>query len=130
MKCPKCGGKMRVLDLVHTDNNETYRRKRCQACEHEIHTVEFEVEVDEKFSMEWGRCRRGEYLRKRDGGAYQPKNYVPGTTRKYDRYTEEDRQYMRDHCYELPEVVAAHLGKNVKTVSVHMYKYRKELRNA
>lgn len=129
MKCSKCGGKIGVIDLVHTDNNETYRRKMCQVCKHEFYTIEFEVECDEKFSTEWGEFYRSGYARKRDAKQYEPRNCMPGTTRKYERYTEADREYMMEHCYETPEAVAKHLGKNVKTVSVHMYKYRKELRN-
>lgn len=128
MNCIKCGGKIRVVDLVHTNDNETYRRKRCKTCGNEFFTIEFEAEADEKFIMEWGVCHRNEYMKKRDASEYKPKNFIPGTIRKYERYTEDDRQYMMDHCYETPEVVAKHLGKNVKTVSVHMYKYRKERR--
>lgn len=46
MTCPVCKGKIRVTDVTHTSDNETYRQKRCVKCGHTFYTVEFEVEDD------------------------------------------------------------------------------------
>ena len=128
MKCLKCGGKTGVADLVHTENNETYRRKECRVCKHEFYTIEFEIECDEKLSTEWGKFYRNGYVQKRNANQYKPRNYINGTTRKYERLTESDREYMMEHCYENPEIVAKHLDKKITTVRANMYKYRKERR--
>ena len=43
--CPKCGDKTIVIKDTHIPEfNETYRKRRCQACKHSFYTVEFEVE--------------------------------------------------------------------------------------
>lgn len=55
MQCPKCtlDGLVKVVKTVNVPGNEVYRRKRCEACGHTFHTVEFEVEVDKRFKREW-----------------------------------------------------------------------------
>lgn len=50
MTCPKCAGKLLVVDTVQNkDDNETYRRKVCSSCGEVIFTMEFAVERDEQF---------------------------------------------------------------------------------
>lgn len=44
MTCPKCGGKLLVVDTRHdTKENETYRQKECASCHTYIYSVEYEV---------------------------------------------------------------------------------------
>ena len=41
MICPKCGGKIKVLDVRHnTRTNEDYRKRRCTECGYTFFTVE------------------------------------------------------------------------------------------
>ena len=60
MKCPECKGKLKVLDIVHDEENlETYRLKKCKECGHSLYTIEMEVLcVDEKFKRTWKRNHR------------------------------------------------------------------------
>lgn len=58
MTCPECGGKTRVVDLVKTPDNEVYRRNKCTNCEHEIFSVEFEIEDDKTLRDIWNRYHR------------------------------------------------------------------------
>lgn len=48
MLCPKCGSKTRVIDNSKAPT-ETYRHRRCNVCEHEFFTIEYEVECTGKF---------------------------------------------------------------------------------
>lgn len=59
MYCPKCGGKLRVLDNVkNPDENEIYRKKSCAECEHTFFTVEYEVVENQKFKDYWNKYYR------------------------------------------------------------------------
>lgn len=44
-------------------------------------------------------------------------------------YSDEERQYIRDHCFDYYKDVASHLGRNPETVRKYMAKYRKEFNN-
>ena len=67
MHCPKCGGKIRVRDVVHNNsNNETYRLKRCDVCENEFYTVEFELVQQNGFENIWRRNYRSYQKEKKD----------------------------------------------------------------
>lgn len=44
-------------------------------------------------------------------------------------YSEEERQYIRDHCFDNFEDVAAYIGRNSETVRKYMARYRKEFGN-
>lgn len=62
MNCPKCGGKLMVLDNVkNVDDNEIYRRKVCNSCGSVIFTVEYEVESTESFKKTWNKYSRYAY---------------------------------------------------------------------
>ena len=52
MVCSKCNGKVRVADTFQTNNNETYRRKKCEDCSYNFYTIEFEVEYSEELEKE------------------------------------------------------------------------------
>ena len=43
MKCPKCGGKTKVIDNSRI-NGDLYRRRRCTVCDHDFYTAETVVE--------------------------------------------------------------------------------------
>lgn len=60
MKCPKCGGKATVKNTLHTDDNETYRKIKCQdiECGNIFYTIEYEVEYDERLKKELAKCER------------------------------------------------------------------------
>lgn len=44
---------MKVKDVVHTLDNETYRKRKCSKCGYVLYTVEFEVECDENVTKIW-----------------------------------------------------------------------------
>lgn len=58
MTCPDCGGKTRTVDTAQTQNNETYRRKKCLECGRLIFTIEYEVEPDEQYRKDWNMNRK------------------------------------------------------------------------
>lgn len=58
MKCTKCGGELRVVDSVHTLENEIYRRRKCLKCEHIMYTCEFMVYPNREFMDEWHAAHR------------------------------------------------------------------------
>jgi len=82
MTCPKCNGKLKVVDSVYIpDSNEYRRNKVCTKCGHEIYTIEFEVEVNERFKDEWYEYHRDRLRCKTHRGRYkkssiEEKNYV------------------------------------------------------
>lgn len=58
MKCPKCGGDVRVADTVCTDENEILRMRVCKKCKWPIFTMEFECEYDRSYKELWNRNHR------------------------------------------------------------------------
>ena len=59
MKCPKCGGKVRVVDNVQNSiDNETYRRRICESCNYNFYTSEMEIEPTERFFEDWSKNYR------------------------------------------------------------------------
>lgn len=58
MTCPVCGGKTRVADIVHTPENEVYRRVECRDCGHSFYTVEYEIENDKTLRDIWRKNHR------------------------------------------------------------------------
>ena len=61
MVCPKCGGKIHVVDNVNTNENETYRQKECRKCGYIFYTVEFEVDNDKSLKYIWKNNHRRNY---------------------------------------------------------------------
>lgn len=54
MKCPKCNSDdNKVVDVVHTKENEIYRKRKCAGCGKPFFTVEFDIEVTPSFKSEW-----------------------------------------------------------------------------
>lgn len=64
MKCPKCNGKVQVVDCVNTQYNEVYRKRKCTECGHVFYTCECMVYPDEEFKEEWNLSCRKSYVRK------------------------------------------------------------------
>lgn len=59
MLCPECSGKLQVLDTVkNPEENEIYRLKKCSKCGYSLFTVEYEVEVNKRFKIDWTRNYR------------------------------------------------------------------------
>ena len=59
MYCPKCKGKIGVLDSVYNnDENEILRKRKCKECGHIFYTIEFEVEQDDRLKQEWSSFYR------------------------------------------------------------------------
>lgn len=58
MECPKCGCVTRTIDIVHTPDNETLRKKRCPECKHISYSIEFESEYDDVFKKAWNKHYR------------------------------------------------------------------------
>lgn len=54
MTCPKCKGKLRIIDIVHNPTeDEKYRLYKCPDCGHSIFTVEYEVVLNQRFEEDW-----------------------------------------------------------------------------
>lgn len=66
MNCPKCKGKVKVIDSVNTQDNEIFRRRRCVVCVHEFYTREYEIIPDTKFKSIWGAYHRDGYRKKKE----------------------------------------------------------------
>lgn len=47
MVCPKCGGKVLVIDTAGERNNTVYRRRKCTVCGHSFFTKEALVSSEE-----------------------------------------------------------------------------------
>lgn len=58
MKCPKCDGKLKTIDTVHTDENEIYRKRKCSDCGHIIYTAEYIVFPNQEFLDEYHEAYR------------------------------------------------------------------------
>lgn len=47
MVCPKCGGKLGVVDNAYdSEGNEIFRRRKCKGCGNITYTVESEIEYE------------------------------------------------------------------------------------
>ena len=54
MTCPKCKGKVKVLDVVNNPNaNLTYRKRKCKKCGYEFGTIEETTVMDAAFKKAW-----------------------------------------------------------------------------
>lgn len=53
MKCPKCGGEIKLLESINTPSNEIYRKRKCKDCKKIFYTIEFEVEDNKRFMDEY-----------------------------------------------------------------------------
>lgn len=54
MECPKCKSNTGVTRIVYNPyQRETYRYRYCKRCNYSFYTVEFEVEVNERFQADW-----------------------------------------------------------------------------
>lgn len=65
MHCPKCNGKVGVLDTVYnTKDNEILRKRKCHVCGHIFYTIEFEVENNDRLKEEWSTFYRSNLNKK------------------------------------------------------------------
>ena len=53
MVCPKCGGKVGVVDTKTSPGNNVYRRRYCKDCFHSFFTVERQIDDTPKFRTIW-----------------------------------------------------------------------------
>ena len=45
MTCPECGGKTKVVDIVHNpDAYEDYRKRVCKDCDYTFYTIEYDID--------------------------------------------------------------------------------------
>ena len=58
MKCPKCGGRTKVIDTRYPSADETLRRRDCVVCEYIFFTIEYEINDDPRFRKCWKKCSR------------------------------------------------------------------------
>lgn len=58
MRCHKCNGETRVIDSVHTADNENYRKRKCLKCGHIFYTCEYMVYANQEFMDEWHAAHR------------------------------------------------------------------------
>ena len=69
MRCPDCGGDLKVYDNAYNpDAQEMYRKRRCARCGKKICTLEYVVDKDEYFTKVWlkyNRCSKQNKLKKK-----------------------------------------------------------------
>ena len=66
MNCPKCGGKVSVLEnFNNTEDNEIYRKRKCKKCGNVFYTVEFEADEDESLRQILVKYRRANILNRK-----------------------------------------------------------------
>lgn len=53
MVCPKCGGKVGVVDTKTSSGNNVYRRRYCKDCFHAFFTVERQIPDTPEFRVIW-----------------------------------------------------------------------------
>lgn len=59
MSCPKCGGDAKVIDTVNNfEDDEVYRKRKCDDCGHIIYSVEIEVQMSKQFLDRWNEHHR------------------------------------------------------------------------
>lgn len=58
MRCPKCSGRVKVVDTTNSEENEIYRKRKCLDCGHVFYTTEFEVEQTNAFLHEYHKSFR------------------------------------------------------------------------
>lgn len=64
MTCPRCEGKVGVIDNTSNPNtNENYRLRKCLECGKKFYTIEMEVETNKEFLDLWYRNHRHEAYR-------------------------------------------------------------------
>lgn len=56
MKCPKCDGKVGVVETYPYDG-AVYRRRKCKSCGYVFHTMEDIVKYDYEIAGVWA-CKR------------------------------------------------------------------------
>lgn len=61
MKCSKCNGDIRVVDSVHTPDNETIRKRKCKKCGYIFYTVEEEAPVTDELMEKYHKYYRYYY---------------------------------------------------------------------
>lgn len=66
MLCPKCKGKLGVIDNVNAPDNELYRLRRCKECGHTIYTIEYEADADKYFLNRWDEHHRNRHRNKKE----------------------------------------------------------------
>lgn len=59
MKCPKCGEKTRVIEVVNnSDDLEVYRQRRCPSCGYLMYTTESVTVWSSDFDERWHKHYR------------------------------------------------------------------------
>lgn len=59
MKCPKCGEKTRVIEVVNnSDDLEVYRQRRCPSCGYLMYTTESVTVWSSDFDERWHKYYR------------------------------------------------------------------------
>ena len=59
MKCPDCGGDLKVYDNAYNpDAQEMYRKRRCTSCKKKVCTLEYVVDEDDYFQKVWYKYNR------------------------------------------------------------------------
>lgn len=58
MTCPWCFGRLKVIDVVQTDDNRTLRKKKCDECARVIYTSESVAVADYEFMSTWSEHAR------------------------------------------------------------------------
>lgn len=81
MKCPNCGGDIKIVETLRAADNELWREKRCRDCKLVFHTVEFVVEENQHFKDEWAVNKR---------------------TRTHKKDSDRDMKEYREYTYDGP----------------------------
>ena len=89
MNCPKCNGKVLVVDTVNLPSNEIYRKRKCSECGYSFYTAEFEVEYDQGFANEWNANHRDTQSTRKNMGRVKWNKYQ--RKRRKVRKTKEEK---------------------------------------
>lgn len=116
MKCPKCGGDVRIVDIVRAADNELWRKKKCEDCKRIFYTIEFEVEENQQFKEEWEvYIRTRKHKKESDMDLQEYRKYT------YDGPVKEFDRVIADHWHGSTYAVSAKKAKSNLT-----YQFKKE----
>lgn len=70
-----------------------------------------------------------EWVTKSENTRHSYRNGLQKTVNGSPIYTDNEKNYIREHCFDDYRTVSQHLNRNSETVRKYMQKYRKEIKN-
>lgn len=71
MRCPDCGGKLKVKDVAQIEDNDTYRRMKCLECGRRVFSIEIITEPDDLYRLKWQEARPSGKKRIKEKSEYE-----------------------------------------------------------